>query len=208
MSTEARVSALEQAMAELARAQTRTQEALRVFSEEMRAFKDEMRTFKDETRALAERSEQRWGQRWGELANKTGTLVEDIVAPGIPEVFRNVFGYSEEPECAIRVRRRHRTDKGRMQEFDVLAFGGDVVLVNETRSRLSPQDIADFVAVLREARAFLPEAEGRKVVGSLASFYVDPSLVRGAEREGLLLLGLQRGLLAVLNAPGFRPAEF
>lgn len=46
------------------------------FEEEMRAFKDEMRTFKDNV----EKDIKRINKQRGELANKMGTIVEDIVA--------------------------------------------------------------------------------------------------------------------------------
>jgi hypothetical protein len=32
---------------------------------------------------------------WGELANKMGTLVEDIVAPNIPRIAKRYFGAEE-----------------------------------------------------------------------------------------------------------------
>ena len=59
-----------------------------------------------------------------------------------------------------------------------------------------------------EARAYLPEAAGRKLVGAIASFRTDASLVRAAERQGLLVFGLGSELLEVLNSEGFRPSEF
>lgn len=157
--------------------------------------------------AQMRQAEERLGRQLGELANKMGTLVEDIVVPGIPEVFLRLFGL--EPDLAIRVRRHHPADRGRSREFDAIAQAGDVVLVNETRSLLRPPDIDEFVALLRtEARDYLPEARGRRLVGALASFHVDASLVRAVERQGLLVLGLARGLLEVLNSEGFRPREF
>jgi hypothetical protein len=204
MSTEARVTSLEQAMLRAEGSIERLSEEMRAFKDEMRAFKDEMGAFKDEMRASADRAD----RRWGELANKMGTLVEDIVAPGIPTVFRTVFGSDLEPDLAIRVRRRHPADRGRTQEFDAIASAEGLVLVNETRSRLTPADVTEFLAILAEAREFLPEARGQRLVGAMASFYVDPSLVTAGERQGLLMLGLGRGLLEILNSPGFRPREF
>lgn len=226
-------------MAELARAQVRTQQNLdqlsremRAFKDEMGAFKDEMRAFKDEMRAFKDEmgvfkdemgvfkdemrafrddrfaAEARLDRRWGELANKMGTLAEDIVAPGIPTVFQKAFGYAEEPALTVRSRRPHRKDPSRLREFDVLAFARDVLLVNETRSKLRPEDLREFEQLLSEARDYIPDAEGRRVVGALATFYVDPSLVRAGERQGFLMLGLSRGLMEILNSPDFRPREF
>lgn len=174
-----RVTRLEQAMADLAVAQA------------------------DTKRSLIEGRRQ-----WGELANKMGTLVEDIVAPGIPDLFRRLFGAKELEFSARDVRRRHRFQGGRMREFDYVAMTGDVILVNETKSRLRPPDIPAFLEAIGEIRDYLPEANGRQVVGSLASFSVDPSLVAAGERQGLLMFGLATGLLTILNTPGFEPRRF
>jgi hypothetical protein len=243
-----RVTVLEQAMADLAAAQARTQEHLDVLSastrqfekfternlEEIRAstrrFKefternleeirastrrfeefsnrtiDEMRA---ERRLADERSEREMRtarRQWGELANRMGTLVEDIVAPSVPAVFRRRFGIRRLDLSAQRVRRTHRSDPGRMREFDYIAGGGDLLLVNETKSTIRPDDIPAFVAVLEDARNYLPEAEGRRIAGSLAGFSVDPSVVAAAERQGVLIFGLGTGLLRVLNARAFEP---
>jgi len=222
VSTEARVTTLEQAM-------LRTQDSLVRLSDEMRTFKDEMRQFREDVRAAGDRAEERSREadrrleetrremresskasdrRWGKLANKMGTLAEDIVAPGIPAILRTVFGSEVQPELTVRAKRRHQNDPGRMREFDVTANSGDLFLLSETRSRLTPEDVRELVAFLPEARAFLPEAVGKRLVGAVASFYVDPSLVAAGERHGLLVLGLSTGLMEILNSPGFRPREF
>ncbi len=175
--------------------------------EETRAFKDEMRegrrAFQDKMQASSDAAD----RRWGELANKMGTLAEDLVAPGIPGVFRDVF-HVEDPEWRVRVHARSRKDRSRRKEFDVVAWGGEVFLVNETKSQARPEDIEPLLRTLAETRDFFAEAETLRIVGSLASFYVDPSLVRAAEREGLLVFGLDTGLLRVLNAPEFKPRMF
>lgn len=189
MSTQARVTALEQTMAELAQSQAHTNANLDRFAAEVRA------------------ASQAADKRWGELSNKMGTLAEDLVAPGIPAVFSTFFGLPD-PEWRVRVWARHRTDRSRRREYDVVAWDGDVFLVNETKSQARPDDVAALLEAVAEARGYFVEAEGRRVFGSLASFFVDPSVVRAAEREGLLVFGLGRGLLETLNSPGFKPREF
>jgi hypothetical protein len=218
MSTDARLTTVEHALAELAVAQARTQanvdrlvDEMRAFKDEMGAFKDEMRAFKDEMRAGADRSERErvdFRRQLGELSNKMGTLVEDIVFPSLADVFQSVFGGDRPPDLAIRVRRWHVTDPARQREFDAIASNSTVFLINETKSRVRPEDVPAFVETLAEARSFFPEAAGRRVVGALASFHVDPAVARAGERQGLLMLGLGGGLLEVLNAPGFTLREF
>jgi hypothetical protein len=231
VSTEARFSTLERALAELAAAQAQTtanvdrvsanverlseemrvfqgemrvfQSEMRAFQGEMRVFQGEMRTFQGEMRAARKEAD----KRWGELANSMGTLAEDIVAPGIPEVFGTLFGV-ERVARVVRANLSHKDDPGRSQEFDVVAWGGGYFLVNETKTRARPEDIPPLVALLPEVRGFFPQAEGLKVVGSLASLYVEPSLVRAAERQGLFVFGLSSGLPEVMNTPGFKPSAY
>jgi hypothetical protein len=53
-----------------------------------------------------------------------------------------------------------------------------------------------------------PEHSGKRVIDALASLYVDASLVRHRERQGLIILGFGEDLMDVLNTPGFVPREF
>jgi len=88
------------------------------FKDEMRDFKDEMRDFKDEMRDFksmveADIAESRadrkaMNKKWGELANKMGTVVEDIVAPCIGGVAREYFQVAEFDYFAIRLQKKIR----------------------------------------------------------------------------------------------------
>lgn len=208
MSTmEDRMSTVERLLAQIAETTREMQAANREMQEGNRELREGNRELQADTRAF--RVELREAQRkWGELANKMGTLVEDIVAPGLAAVFRQVFGLDRVDAYGQRVRRTHRADPGRQREFDYVASAGDLLLINETKSLIRPEDIPAFVTVLREARDYLPEADGRAVIGALAGFSVDPSLVAAGERQGLLMFGLGTGLLRVLNTPGFQPRRF
>lgn len=243
---EQRIDRLEDLMAELALATSRTQRQVERTSRdvsrtsrELSAFKDEMAEFRKtshremqeyqersgremqeyqetsrremhQSRERSEREIREQRRQWGELSNRLGTMAEDLVAPSIPRILRIVTGCPEEgiDSVAVRVRRRSIVDPGRMQEFDVVAVCGEHVLVNETKSRLVAADIGEFVARLETARDYFPEFEGRKIIGALASLYVDESLVRAAEKQGLVVLGFGEDVMDVLNAPGFTPRAF
>ena len=237
LTLEQRVDRLEDLMAEVLRAQARTQAQLdqlaremREFKEEMRAFKDEMRLFKqemldfkDEMRAFKDemrlfkqemldfkdemrRTIAKMNKQWGDLANKMGTLAEDIVAPGIPAILRQVVGCSEVDSLAVRVRRR--LPDGTEHEFDVVATCDDYALINETKSKLTVEHVKEFVAFLRRVREFFPEFQGKHIIGAVASLYVEPTVTVFAERQGLLVIGLGEENLVVLNSPDFTPKAF
>jgi len=175
------------------------------FKDEMRAFKDEMRIFKDEVRA----SQKQMDRRWGELANKMGTMAEDLVAPSVPRILQQVVECPEEgiESMAVRVRRR-QPETGTMREFDVVAACGEYVLVSETKSTLRADDMRDFAEMLPDIRRFFPEYSDRKFIGAIGSLYVEPGLVRYGERLGLIVLGFGEEVMSVLNTPDFVPRAF
>jgi uncharacterized coiled-coil protein SlyX len=225
MSTGARLTTLEQAMAELAVAQARTQANLDRLSDEMRAFKDEMRQFSRDAdrrpRELSAKPAAKLAALSAELSaeaaestakmaarsNKMGTLAEDFVAPSVPALFERFFG-TRPLASVVWWKSSSRKDPARQREFDVVAWGGEFFLVNETRSRPRPEDVDALAASLPEVRDYFLEAQERQVVGSLSAFYVDPTLVTAAERAGLYMFSLGSGLLEVLNSPGFEPRRF
>lgn len=208
---EHRVDRLEDMMADLTAnvkqlsVETRAfQQEMRAFQQEMREFKDEMSEFKDEMR----QESREMNRRWGDISNSLGMLVENMVAPSIPRVLREVLGCPDGGEQFLTVRFRSKLSDGRTREFDAIAGCGEYLLINETKSRLGPSDIDSFIEVLKIARDFLPEYAERKIVGALASLYVDPSLVAAGERRGLLMLGMTDEAMEVLNSSDFHPTVY
>ena len=57
--------------------------------------------------------------------------------------------------------------------------------------------------LLQKARIYFPEYADYKIIGVIASLYVDPSLVRHNERQGLIILGFGDDVMQVLNSPEF-----
>ncbi len=201
-----RVDYLETLMAELTRnvnrlsAETRTlQNEMRDFKAEMREFKDEMSEFREEN----ERDRKEFRRSLADISRKMGTLAEDLVAPSIPRILAEIAHCSDEPTM-LGVRIRKRLADGRSQEYDVVATCDDFLLINETKSRLHPEDISDFVQELQNAHDFFPEYPASRIIGALATFYVDPSLVTHGERQGLIMLGVIDGLMEVLNTDQFQ----
>ncbi|MCP4368081.1 MAG: hypothetical protein GY797_08250 [Deltaproteobacteria bacterium] len=99
--------------------------------------------------------------------------------------------------------------RNNQQEYDVVAMCGDYLFINETKRKLGADDVKEFAEeALPQAREFFPEYTEKKIIGAIASLYVDDSLVRYAERQGLFVLGAAEELMEVLNEPGFVPKYF
>jgi len=216
---EARVTHLETMMAELMTAVAQTTRAVErlslemsEFKQEMAEFKKEMAEFKNEVRGFMDRSDRdrrNLNKQLGEIANKQGRMAEDLVAPSVCRILREVLGLSEDDICVanVRVRRRHPHRKT-IREFDVIAECNEYVLVNETKSRLSPADVDHVIETIGEVREYFPDYRERRLIGSVATLYVDQSLVTYASKKGVLVLAVGDELMDVMNPEGFKPKEY
>jgi hypothetical protein len=169
---------------------------------EMRAFKDEMRAFKDEMRQQSTEM----NRKWGDLSNKLGTLVEDLVAPSLPRIVETELG---EAVIDLMPRRKRRLPDGRVREFDAVAITAGTLYLNSTKASLRSAAVDRFVEEEIPAfREFFPEYAGLPLVGILASLAVEDSVLRYAEKSGLLVLATGDELMEVKNSPGFEPKRW
>jgi len=77
-------------------------------------------------------------KKWGEISNKLGTLVEDLVAPSLPRIIEE---YLNEHAYDLMVRLKHRLPDGRVKEFDALVITPDCVCLNSTKATLRIADV-------------------------------------------------------------------
>ena len=220
---ESRVDSLEEIMKELARTQMRTEKELQefkqemkefkdemgAFKDEMRVFKDEMGAFKDEMRVFKDTIHQEVGRinrQWGELANKMGTLVEDIVAPNLPRIAAEYFGCVEIEDFMIRRKVRNKKDRAKVKEFDVLVLCGDKLIVNDTKSSPRVEYINQFIEVLEEIYDYFPEYKGKKLVPIFSSLYISEEIVKYLTQKGIYAMGMRDDTIEILN-PDLAPKD-
>ena len=169
--------------------------ALRRLETSLEAFKDEMRAFKNEVNE----DRKRMNKMWGELANKMGTLVEDIVAPNIAGVARRYFGAEELEDFMIRRRKRNTKDKNKVREFDVIAVWDDKVIINETKSTPRIDYINDFIDVLKEITDYFPEYRGKQIIPIFSSLYLPEDIVDYLTRNKIYAMGMNDDTMDLLN---------
>jgi Sec-independent protein translocase protein TatA len=205
MRTDMAVARLSDEMREFKDEMREFKDEMREFKDEMRGFKDEMRGFKDEMRGFKDesrRERQQMNKQWGDLANRLGTLVEDIVAPNLPRVAAELFSCDQPDLFAVRVIRRFQ---GETREYDAIVVCPDVVLVNETKSRLLDSHVGAILEKLADLPRFFPEYAARRTVGILASLYPEPAVIRRATRKGVLVMGMGDETMEVLNPEAAAP---
>jgi phage-related minor tail protein len=166
------------------------------FKDEMAEFKDEMAEFKDEQR----RDRREMNVKWGELANKMGTIVEDIVMPNLPGILRNHFGVDQPLMTAPRIRRRHPGDPSRLREFDAVIVTEDTVFINETKSTVRFADIERFAASHREVLEYFPEYAGYTVIPIMSSLHMPTEIVAALTERSIFAMAMGEENMALLNA--------
>ena len=175
---------------------------MRVFKDGMNDFKDEMRTFKDgvnDFKAEMQASKKENDRRWGDLANKMGTLVEDIVAPSLPRIVREDFGCGQIDDIMLRRRVRNKTDQAQVREFDALVVAGDMVFINETKSKPDAEKVYDFIQVLHTVHEFFPEYRDKRIIPLLSSLYIPDDILNLLTKNKIFALAMGEDVMQVLN---------
>jgi len=172
-----KVDRLERAIMELVYIQHKTEMEIQSLKKEMKEFKDEMKEFKNEMR----REVKRMNKQWGELANKMGTIVEDIVFPAARPVIRKYFKC--EPEDLMMNVERKR--EGEREEFDVVGACRDKVFLIEVKSSIRPEHVQQIKKKVERLFKFFPEYAGREIVPILASLSIKGEILNTLTKEGI-----------------------
>lgn len=204
INVEERITYLDNIMAELARAQVQTEIASKATDAQLKAFiaqmKEGTRRMQEDTRLLKEDT-RRLNKAWGDLANKMGTVAEDVVAPNIPRLAKEEFGFSEIEDLMVRVRRASRRGEKRRREWDVICSGPGKVIVVEVKSTPSKEKIRETPERLAEFFDFFPEYEGRELTGAFASWAIDPELRPVISEAGLYGLAMGEDTMEIVARP-------
>ena len=160
-------------------------------------------------RAAAARERREMNKRWGELANKMGTVVEDIVAPSVRRLTREVFDCGDLQSFITRGSFTRSDDRSRTREFDALYVGSRAVLLNETKSSPRAEDARAFTEFLRsgEFALYFPEYKDLPIVPAFSSLSIPDHMVTYLTRRGIYALAMGDEAMQVLNLEAVRSRQ-
>ena len=213
--TEQRVSEIESIMAELARAQVRTDMALRHLAESQAKTEQELREFKAEMAESRRRSEtgmaefkreaeadrKRMDKAWGDLANRLGTILEDIAAPNVRRIAEEELGMRPLIELACG-KERQRPD-GQWSEWDVMAVGHEAVLCCEVRSKLTRSGTQELLEKFASFPGFFPEYAALRLIKMVASWSVQQPVLEELTRQRIYAAAISGLTMELLNRDAF-----
>ena len=169
------------------------------------------REARERDREESVRMRREMNKRWGELANKMGTVVEDIVAPNVRRVARELFDCGDELLFTSRITRARDDERSRSREFDVLYVGTRAVLLNETKSSPQGSDVRRFARLVNSGEFFLyfPEYRDLPLVPMFSSLSLPRDLVTYLTRSRIYALAMGDETMQVVNLDAVRkrPAE-
>ncbi|MEW6258843.1 MAG: hypothetical protein AB1547_02955 [Thermodesulfobacteriota bacterium] len=181
------------------------------FKDEMHVFKDEMKGFKDDIKGFEQKTQlfidetledrKRMNKQWGDLANRLGTIVEDIVAPNIEGIAQRYFGCTELDSLVVRHRKRHPQNRTQRREFDVIALWENNVLLNETKSTARMDYVQAFIEFLRSEAFFgyFPEYRGKTLIPVFSSLYLPDDVVDVLTQAGVYAMAMSDDSMDLLN---------
>jgi len=169
------------------------------FKQEMTDFKDEMKDFKEEIRNDTKQFKKELNKKWGDLANKMGTIVEDIVVPGLKWVGARYFGIEEFDFFAPRLRLKSR-DRSMTREFDVIAETENYFFVVETKSSPTTEYISDFIKLIPRLDSWFPVIREKKLIPVFASLFISDELVRYLTKNNILAMASRDDGMEIFNA--------
>jgi len=198
---ESRFESMEYYMRELAYQQMKTEMAVQSLSKEMKDFKNEMKDFKNEMgdfknemgdfkdemsgfKNEVKQEHKRMNKQWGELANKMGTLVEDIIAPAVRPVFEKYFN-CQISDFSVNRRKKIGALKG---EFDIIAISDRYAFVVEVKSRPKKEYLYEFIKNLEKFKKLFPEYIDKHIIPVFGSLRFDDDLIKLAVQEKIYLL--------------------
>ena len=167
----------------LDRLERQIEQSRRDMEADTRNLKKEMSDFKQEMRE----DRKSMNKQWGDLANKLGTLVEDIIAPAVRPVMEQYF----KEEVTYRAVNVRKFDKARnlRGEFDVVATSASFLFLVETKVSPDRDNLLDFKRkTIPNFRQLFPEFDHLKLVPVFSSLRFEDDLAELATSEGIYLM--------------------
>ncbi len=188
---EDRVDSLENILGEFI---VETRLSLRKLSKEMKDFKDEMKDFKDESL----KNFKQVNKQWGELSNKMGTLVEDIISPAVRPVIQKYFE-DEIVDFSLN-RKKFLKELNLKGEFDVIAVSQTSVYLVEVKSNPQIKHLESMETLISNFKILFPEYLQLKLIPIVASLRFDDDFIEQASKYNYYVMAYREWeYLDILN---------
>jgi len=134
------------------------------------------------------------------LTTRWGRFVEELVEPAVISLFRGKGIDVKETYSRARVKRQ-----GIAMEIDILAVDETEVVLVECKSRLSKDDVNEFLEKLSRFKEAFPHYKNYQAYGAVAGIEIDEGIDRYAYKQGLFVIKPSGEPVEIINDSGFEP---
>ncbi len=137
------------------------------------------------------------------LTTRWGRFVEEMVEPAVVRLFQERGIDVTQTMSRLKSKR-----PGAAMEIDIVAVNGSELVAVECKSRLSKDDVDDFVTRLRRFKVAFPQFREFQVYGAVAGIEIDQGIDAYAYRQGLFVIKQSGETVKIINDALFQPVGF
>jgi hypothetical protein len=187
-------------------AERRASEIDRLFAvskeEDERRKAEADRTMEELKRGIAklEKTVERTSKAVDSLTTRWGRFVEELVEPAVIKLFQ---------AKGIDVKEVHPRLESKRDEFsmeiDIMAVDETELVLVECKSRLSKDDVDEFLEKLPKFKLAFPHYKNYQVYGAVAGIEIDRGVDRYGYKKGLFVIKPSGDTVAIINKDNFKP---
>ena len=153
-------------------------------------------------RSMAElkRTVERTSKAVDSLTTRWGRFVEELVEPAVLRLFQEKGIDIKEVYPRARVKRQ-----GIAMEIDILGVDDTDLVVVECKSRLSQDDVDEFIEKLTRFKIAFPHYKNYRAYGAVAGIEINKGVDRYAYKKGLFVIKPSGDTVAIINDANFQP---
>jgi hypothetical protein len=137
------------------------------------------------------------------LTTRWGRFVEEMVEPAVVQLFQERGIDVTQTMSRLKSKR-----PGAAMEIDILAVNGSELVAVECKSRLSKDDVDDFLDRLQRFKLAFPQFRDFQVYGAVAGIEIDQGIDSYAYRRGLFVMKQSGETVKIINDVQFQPVGF
>ena len=162
------------------------EEDTRKMQEDSKQFKIDHKQMEIDTMQMKEDTKD-MKRQWGKLANKMGTIVEDIIEPSIKPVIKKYFNV----EITSSSIHNHKKSKALNleAEYDIIASGDNKVFVVEVKSSPDKEKLLYFLnKSLPKFKKLFPEYKEMQIIPLFGGIRIEDDLIEVGNKNGVYLI--------------------
>lgn len=154
----------------------------------------------DRSMTELKRTVERTSKAVDSLTTRWGRFVEELVEPAVLRLFQEKGIDIKEVYPLARVKRQ-----GIAMEIDILGVDDTDLVVVECKSRLSQDDVDEFIEKLTCFKIAFPHYQNYRAYGAVAGIEINEGIDRYAYKKGLFVIKPSGDTVAIINDADFQP---